>query len=99
MIVTGKELIWLLVESADDFLVEDGGPLRPIESWKKPGGESSISLSRTFFESISTTWLMSGLRLAAAWVQKKATFMYLMTSSSGKSPSSGSTSSKSFPSS
>lgn len=97
VIVTGTELIWQLVESAENFLVEEAAPLVPAESWKKPGAVSSFSFSRMFLESMSTTWLMSGLRFATPWVQKKATLMCLMTSSSGNSPNSGSTSSKSFP--
>lgn len=50
VIVTGTELIWMLVleDSANNFFVENGGPLEPPESWKKPGAESSFSLSRIF---------------------------------------------------
>ncbi|RYR18625.1 hypothetical protein Ahy_B03g063241 isoform B [Arachis hypogaea] len=77
-----------------DFFREDSP-----ESWKKPGAVSCFSLSFVFLDSISTTCDIIGLLLAAACVQKNATFMYLITSSSGNSPISGSTSSTNFPSS
>lgn len=93
VIVVGKEVIWRLVEASEDTF------LFPLESWKKPGGVSCFSFSRMFLDSMSTTWLIIGLRLAVAWVQKKATFMYFITSSESYVFSSGSTSSNSFSSS
>ena len=37
-----------------------------VDSWKRPGGVSSFSLSRRGLDSISRTWRMDGRREAAA---------------------------------
>lgn len=96
VIETGTELIWVLVGVSDDLFLDDE---RPPVSWEKPGGNNSFSFSLVFFESMRTTWLIVGLLLAVPCVQKKAILIYLMTSSSGNPSNSGSTISKSWPSS
>lgn len=98
VIVLGTEVIWWLVDASETFSL-DCVPLSPVEVWKKPGGVSSFSLSRMSLESISMTWLIIGLRFAFDWVQKKATLMYLRTSSWGNPSISGSTNSNILPSS
>lgn len=97
MIVLGTEVIRWLLDASDNFF--DCMLLNPPESWKKPGGVSSFSLSRMSLESMSITWLINGLRFAFDWVQKRATLIYLRTSSWGNSCISGSTKSSNFPSS
>lgn len=97
VIVLGTEVIRWLVDASDNFF--DCMLLNPPESWKKPGGVSSFSLSRMSLESMSITWLINGLRFAFDWVQKRATLIYLRTSSWGNSCISGSTKSSNFPSS
>lgn len=97
VMVLGTEVIRWLLDASDNFF--DCILLNPPESWKKPGGVSSFSLSRMSLESMSITWLIIGLLFAFDWVQKRATLIYLRTSSSGNSCISGSTKSSDFPSS
>lgn len=75
----------------EDFVIS-------TKSWMMPGGVSCFSLSLDFFDSMATTWVIEGRRLAAACVQKRATFMNLRTSTSGYCCSCRSTSSSSLPS-
>lgn len=62
-----RGVCWLL----DDFVI-------PTKSCMMPGGVSCFSWSRDFFDSMATTWVIEGRCLAAACVQKSATFMNLM---------------------
>jgi len=65
---------WLDVLALDTLL---------MYSWMNPGAVSSVSLIRIGLDSMVTTCSIDGRRAAAACMQKRATLMYRMTSSSG----------------
>lgn len=91
VIVVWVELVCPIKESGYDFFWEDSPA-----SKKSPGAVSCFSFNWISLDSISTTWVINGLLLADDCVQKRATFMYLITSFSGNSSMSWSTSSNHF---
>lgn len=94
VIVVWVELIGQIKESGYDFFWEDSPAPK-----KSPGAVSCFSFSWISLDSILTTWVINGLLLADDCVQKRATFINLITSFSGNFSMSGSTSSNHFPSS
>lgn len=86
--------------NARDFVVSSDDPLLELleddGGLYIPGSVNKLTLRLTFFVSISTTCLIDGLWFETACVQKSATVIKRIASSSGQSVKSGSTTSRSL---